>query len=95
MWCGVDSPTPTQVSQAELAAKSAEDTIRHFRGLAATDAFESAYLSLALEMGVYAYEKRGVDGTVSFSENGVQRSYEDGSFPQSMTSRITPKAKTG
>jgi hypothetical protein len=57
--------------------------------------FEEKYRSLAVEMGVYAYNKRGVDGALAFSENGVSQSYEAGSFPKSMLARITPKATTG
>jgi len=57
--------------------------------------FETKYNSLAIEMGVYLYQKRGVDGVNNFSENGLQRSYEKGSFPPSMLSRITPVAETG
>ena len=94
-WCGVTSPTPADIAVAVQAAAMAEDTIRHYRGLDADDAFEEEYRSLAIEMGVYAYNKRGVDGALTFSENGVSQSYEAGSFPKSMLSRITPKATTG
>lgn len=60
-----------------------------------TPTFETKYTSLAIEMGVYLYQKRGVDGAMSFSENGVQRSYEKGSFPPSMLARIALPVKTG
>ena len=95
VWCGVTSPTPDEVLLAEMAANSARDTIKFFRGLGADDDFETEYNSLAIEMGVYAYQKRGVDGVTSFGENGLQRSYEKGSFPASMTSRIRLKVETG
>lgn len=60
-----------------------------------TRPFEQRYYSLAVEMGVYLYRKRGVDGAVAFGENGVQQSFEKGSFPPSMLSRISPPAMTG
>lgn len=89
VWCGVDSPTPTDVAVAEMASNAAKDTIKHYRGLAADDDFETEYTTLAIEMGIYLFSKRGVDGTTSFSENGVQRSYEKGTFPPSMLAKIT------
>lgn len=91
-WCGVDSPTPAQVSVAEMAAQAAIDTINHYRK---TDELEAGYVSLAREMGVYLWQKRGADGAVSFGENGVQRSFEKGSFPPSMLARITLPADAG
>lgn len=154
-WCGVTSPTPQQVAVAELAARFAQNTIRHYRQLdvaepwqanrlyalrdvvqpsrpnghlyicttagtsdddteptwdADTDStttdgtvvwteyvrpFETEYNDLAVEMGVYLYQKRGVDGTTAFSENGIQRSFEKGSFPPSMLARIKLPVKTG
>lgn len=57
--------------------------------------FETRFTPLAIEMGVYLWQKRGVDGVVAFGENGVQQSYEAGSFPKSMLSRIPLPAKTG
>lgn len=93
-WCGVTSPTPADIAIATMAATSAEETIRHYRGQAATEPIEPEYQALAVEMGVYAYTKRGVDGVLSFSENGVAQSYEQGSFPKSMLARITPPTRT-
>lgn len=60
-----------------------------------TPTFETTYTTLAIEIGVYLYQKRGADGAVAFGENGVQRSFEKGSIPPSMLSRITPRATTG
>jgi hypothetical protein len=91
-WCGVTSPTPAEASVAQMAADAAVDTINFYRQV---DDFEPEYTSLAIEMGVYLWQKRGVDGTVSFGENGVQRSFEAGSFPRSMLSRIKLPVVTG
>jgi hypothetical protein len=85
-WCGVsDNPTPAQILIADLAAVTAEDAIRFYRH---TTTLEVEYQSLAIEIGVYLYSKRGVDGVLSFSENGVARSFEAGSIPPSMLARI-------
>jgi hypothetical protein len=91
-WCGVDSPTPAEAVVAGMAAASAEDTINFYRHVTA---LEPQYQSLAIEMGVYLYSKRGVDGTTGFGENGVSRSFETGSFPPSMLARITLPAVGG
>lgn len=92
---GVTSPTPQQVVTAELYAQSAIETIKHYRGLAITDDFEDEYTYLAIEMGAYQYQKQGVEGVTSFSENGVSRAYEVGSYPPSMLSRISLPVRTG
>lgn len=95
VWCGVTSPTPTETLVAGLAAQAAEDAIRFYRRTEADSPIEDEYKSLAVEMGVYLYNKRGVDGVLSFSENGVAQSFEAGSIPKSMLSRITLPATTG
>lgn len=92
LWCGVDNPTPSEMTVAELAAQTARDAINGIRDV---EVLESQYRSLAVEMGVYLWQKRGVDGAVSFSENGVAQSFEKGSLPPSMLARVTPIARTG
>jgi hypothetical protein len=94
-WCGVSDPTPAETAIAELAATAAKNAIKFYRGLGADDDFETVYDSLAVEMATYLYQKRGVDGTTGFSENGVQRSFEAGSFPPSMLSRVALVTATG
>ena len=89
LWCGVDSPTPVQLLVAELASDAAKQCIRHYRRQEFDDALEADYVPLAIEMGVYLYQKRGVDGATSFSENGVSRSFSAGSIPKDYTSRIS------
>jgi hypothetical protein len=95
VWCGVDNPASTETAVAQLAATNAVETIKHYRGLGADAAFEPEYMALAVEMATYLWQKRGVDGVTGFSENGVQRSFEAGSFPKSMLSRITLATETG
>jgi len=57
--------------------------------------FEARLNMLAIRMGVYLYQKLGVDGVTSFSENGIQRSYEKGDFPPSLLAQIPLPATTG
>lgn len=155
VWCGVTDPTPAEITVAELAATTAVDAIRHYRGLDTAPArtadteyvlddvvqplhenehlykcstagttdddveptwpttagatvtdgtvvwteyvrpFEEKYRSLAVEIAVYLYQKRGADGATAFGENGVQRSFEKGSIPPSMLSRIGLPVRTG
>jgi len=92
VWCGVASPTPAEVAASEMAATAATDTIKFYRKV---EEFEAVYTSLAIEMGVYLFQKRGVDGTIGFSENGATRAYEKGSFPPSMLARITLPTQVG
>lgn len=54
------------------------------------DVLEDRYLSRAVRIAVYLCEKEGVDGAVTFSENGVSRSFETGDIPPSMLKSITP-----
>lgn len=90
-WLGIESPTAQQTVLIGIAADDAESTIKDIRQQDDADDIEQKYQGLAIEMGVYLYEKRGVDGVSSFTENGISRVYERGTFPNSMLRRITPK----
>ena len=50
------------------------------------------YDSIHVEIAAYMINKRGAEGEVSHSENGVSRTYEDGDIPPSLLRRITPVA---
>lgn len=43
-----------------------------------------------IEIAQYLYERRGSEGEISHSENGIARSYEDSDVPSSMLFEITP-----
>ena len=43
-----------------------------------------------IEFAEYLMNKRGAEGQLSHSENGISRSYESGSIPASMWKGITP-----
>ena len=91
-WLGIADPTTQQSTLIEIAADNAENTIRKIRQQSVDEEIEDIYKTLAIEMAVYLYEKRGVDGVSSFTENDISRVYEKGTFPNSMLRRITPKA---
>lgn len=48
------------------------------------------YSSTVVEIAQYLYNKAGAEGETSHSENGIARSYESGSIPESMLKRIVP-----
>ena len=48
------------------------------------------YESRQVEIAAYLYNKRGAEGETSHNENGISRSYENGSIPTSMLSDIIP-----
>ena len=48
------------------------------------------YESRMVEIAAYLYNKRGAEGEISHNENGISRTYEGGSIPNSMLSDIIP-----
>lgn len=91
---GIETPTDLQLSRLAFAADCAESAIKDIRQQSWEEDIEPQYQGLAVRMAVYLYRKRGVDGAVTFSENGISRGYEKGDFPPSMLSQITPKPNT-
>ena len=50
------------------------------------------YELVHIEIAAYMLNKRGAEGEVTHSENGVSRTYEDGDIPPTLLRRITPVA---
>lgn len=50
----------------------------------------SKYETVQIEIAVFLLNKRGAEGETYHSENGINRSYESASIPDSMLSDITP-----
>ncbi len=50
------------------------------------------YHNTQLEIAAYLLNKRGAEGETSHSENGINRSYESASVPDSMLKGIVPFA---
>ncbi|MCM1364653.1 MAG: phage head-tail connector protein [Faecalibacterium sp.] len=48
------------------------------------------YDSLQVEIAAYLLNKRGAEGEISHSENGISRTYESAEVPESMLKRIVP-----
>ena len=48
------------------------------------------YGVLQCEIAQYLLNKRGADGEVSHSENGVNRTYENADVPESLMSEVIP-----
>lgn len=48
------------------------------------------YEILQCEIAVYLLNKRGAEGEISHSENGISRTYGNADVPESMLSIITP-----
>lgn len=44
----------------------------------------------ACEIACYLYNKRGAEGQTAHGENGISRSYESASIPESMLKEIVP-----
>ena len=53
---------------------------------------EKKYEDLQVRIAVELYNKRGVEGQTSHSENGVSRSYASASVSEELLREITPKA---
>lgn len=48
------------------------------------------YSVLQCEIATYLLNKRGAEGEISHSENGISRSYENADVPDSMLSDVIP-----
>ena len=53
---------------------------------------EERYKDLQIRIAVEMYNKRGVEGQTSHSENGVSRSYASANVSEELLREITPKA---
>lgn len=51
------------------------------------------YYARQVEIAAYLVNKQGAEGEISHNENGISRSYESASIPESMLKDITPFAK--
>lgn len=51
------------------------------------------YSANQIEIALYLLNKRGAEGEVSHSENGISRTYENADVPARMLSGIIPRGK--
>lgn len=53
---------------------------------------EPRYINLMLEMAMHSFSKRGAEGELAHSENGISRTYESANiYPTSLLNQIIPK----
>lgn len=50
----------------------------------------SRYATKQVEIALYLYNKRGAEGQISHSENGISRTYESADVPESLMKGLTP-----
>lgn len=81
----------------ELQLEFAKDFINDRRGYTPTEEvpIEDRYLNLQVLLTVEALTKEGAEGEKSHSDNGVSRSYENGSpYSDSLVNRIIPLGRS-
>ena len=59
-----------------------------------SDVVEPKYLTTQLKIAIELYNKRGVEGQNSHTENGISRGYEVSNISPSLLKTITPFVKT-
>lgn len=52
------------------------------------------YQNLQCEIATFLLNKRGAEGQTAHNENGINRSYENGSIPESMLKQVVPFCRT-
>lgn len=55
---------------------------------------ESKYSTIQVKMAIEMFSKRGAEGQISHTENGISRMYEKADISPSLITQITPFAKT-
>lgn len=53
----------------------------------------SKYERVQVEIAAYLINKRGAEGEVTHTENGIIRQYENGNIPSTLLRRIVPMGK--
>jgi hypothetical protein len=75
----------------EFYLDNAKDIICDIRN---TDYVESQYLTTQIKIAIELFNKRGAEGQVGHSENGISRTYESSDLSPSTLRMITPRVKT-
>lgn len=86
-----------------MTGETSEDALLTYLGIAGERVIQKAYPfnseitevptryeSTQLEIAVYLLNKRGAEGENYHSENGINRTYESASVPDSMLAHVTP-----
>jgi hypothetical protein len=59
-----------------------------------TTDLESQYLTIQVRIAIELYNKRGAEGQVGHSENGIDRTYEVSDISPSLLNLVTPVIRT-
>lgn len=100
------TPTEMMTKLKRMTGKTDETMLSDYLELAADHVTRRAYpfnpeittvpeiyQMAQLEIAVYLVNKVGAEGQLTHNENGINRSYESASVPNSMLKRIIPLAK--
>lgn len=79
----------TDVVAAFLAM--AGEAVKNYVG-SSNDSVLDQYGGVQARIAAYWINKRGADGQLAHSENGISRSYEAGDIPPSLLRELVPKA---
>ena len=63
-----------------------------FKEYSSSEEVPEKYQNVQIEIAVYLLNKRGAEGETYHSENGINRSYENASVPNSMLKEVVPTA---
>lgn len=75
----------------EFYLDNASDIICDIRN---SDIVEKKYLTTQIKIAIELFNKRGAEGQVGHSENGIGRTYESADISPSLLAGITPIVKT-
>jgi len=59
-----------------------------------TNLVEPQYSTIQIKMAIEMYNKRGAEGQIGHSENGISRTYEASDISPSLMSKVTPVIRT-
>lgn len=77
--------------KCEFYLDNAKDIICEIRH---TDSVEPQYKNLQVKIAIELFNKQGIEGQTSHSENGVSRSFQNADVSNALLSQIIPYAKT-
>jgi hypothetical protein len=87
---GLTSPTAAQLNYVTFCADYAEATIKKIRNQLVTEAIEAIYQPLAIQMATALYNRQGIEGAMTFAENGLSMSFDSSDIPRSMIKQVIP-----
>lgn len=80
----------SEINKCKLYLLNAANVIMEIRQMPYV---ENKYQSLQVQMAIELYNKQGVEGEVSHSENGISRGYSSTFISKNLLDQITPRVK--